>query len=222
MPQLRDLLEYVAQPGLEHIWLLLDIKVDNNNDDVMRLIAKTLDSVSPGQRPWNQRVVLGIWTARFLPLCTDYLPGYPISHIGFTTCYARQFLKIPNVSFNMLQRALLGPIGARFIRDVQKAKQPLFLWTVNEVNLMKWSIQRHVDGVITDDPKTFKQICDGWDDDREPVAKVTWSQWSYTFWIWFMTTVFWVLFKRRYPETVAQFLQKNASKRTTDRKTNHL
>lgn len=27
MPRLKDLLEYVAQPGLEEIWVLLDIKV---------------------------------------------------------------------------------------------------------------------------------------------------------------------------------------------------
>lgn len=27
MPRLVDLLEYLAQPGLEEIWLLLDIKV---------------------------------------------------------------------------------------------------------------------------------------------------------------------------------------------------
>jgi hypothetical protein len=27
MPRLADLLEYLAQPGLEDIWVLLDIKV---------------------------------------------------------------------------------------------------------------------------------------------------------------------------------------------------
>jgi phosphatidylglycerol phospholipase C len=27
MPQLRELLEYLTEPGLEDIWILLDIKV---------------------------------------------------------------------------------------------------------------------------------------------------------------------------------------------------
>ena len=27
MPRLQDLLEYLTQPGTEHVWLLLDIKV---------------------------------------------------------------------------------------------------------------------------------------------------------------------------------------------------
>lgn len=29
MPRLLDILEYLRQPGLEHIWVLLDIKVRN-------------------------------------------------------------------------------------------------------------------------------------------------------------------------------------------------
>ena len=206
MPRLQDLLDYLANPDLEHIWVLLDIKLDNNADDVMRLIAKTLESVHLGQRPWNKRIVLGIWAAKFLPLCSKYLPGYPISHISFSTCYSRQFLKVPNVSFNMLQNVLFGPIGARFIRDVQKAKRPLFVWTVNDVNLMKWDIQKNVDGVITDDPKTFKKICDDWDDTTESAARVSIRQWLYTFWLYIMIAIFSTPFKRKFPETVRQFI----------------
>jgi glycerophosphoryl diester phosphodiesterase len=181
MPRLEDLLEYVAQPGLEHMWILLDIKLDNDSEKVMALIARTIKSVQAGARPWQDRIVLGIWAAKFLPLCTKHMPGFPISHIGFSTYYARQFLEVPGVSFNMLQKVLFGPIGARFIRDVKKANRPLFVWTVNEANLMKWSIQKEVDGVITDDPKLFNQVCREYDDD-EPLVRVGWLQWIYTFW----------------------------------------
>ncbi|KAL2408359.1 Phosphatidylglycerol phospholipase C [Exophiala dermatitidis] len=208
MPRLKDLLEYVAQPGLEHIWILLDIKMDNNADDVMRLIATTLESVDPGARAWEERVVLGIWAAKFLPLCRKHMPKYPISNIGFSTCYSRQFLKVPNVSFNMLQKVLMGPVGARFIRDVRKAGRPLYVWTVNETNLMKWSIQKGMDGVITDDPKQFKRICDDWNE-QEPRAKPTWRQLLYTLWLWILIIVFSLPFKRRFPETVEQVIKKN-------------
>lgn len=34
------------------------------------------------------------------------------------------------------------------------------MWTVNERVWMKWSIRKEVDGVITDDPKLFLEICD--------------------------------------------------------------
>jgi glycerophosphoryl diester phosphodiesterase len=209
MPRLLDLLDYISQPGLEHIWLLLDIKLDNIADDVMRLIAQTVDSVPPSQsRTWRDRILLGIWAAKFLPLCSHYLPRYPITHIGFSTCYARKFLSVPNVGFNMLQKVLLGPIGTRFIRDVKEAKRHLFVWTVNEKNLMKWSIQKEVDGVITDDIKKFREICDDWSDDDEPV-QVNFAQWLYTFWLYFVVLVFGLLFRYRFPETVEDFMKTN-------------
>lgn len=207
MPQLKDLLEYLAQPEQEHIWLLLDIKVDNDANDVMRLIAETIKSTSPGSQPWNSRIVLGIWAARYLPLCAQYLPGFSISYIGFSTYLARQFLKIPTAGFNMLQKVLIGPIGTAFIKDVKKAQQPLYLWTVNEVNLMRWSIQHEVDGVITDDPKLFREICDTWNGLKEPTAKPKWSQWFNTLFLYCLLTVFWIPLRRRFPESVNTFLK---------------
>jgi glycerophosphoryl diester phosphodiesterase len=210
MPRLLDLLEYVAQPGLEYIWILLDIKLDNNSDDVMRLIAEAIVSVPPNQRRlWKDRVVLGIWAAKFLPLCTNYLPRFPTTYIGFSTCYARKFLAVPNVSFTMLQKVLLGPVGTRFIRDVKDAGRQLFVWTVNEKNLMKWSIQKEVDGVITDDTNKFREICDDWTDD-EAAVHVSFPQWLYTFWLYMVVMVFEVMFRRRFPETVEEFMKKNS------------
>ncbi len=205
MPRLLDLLEYITQPGLDHIWILLDIKLDNNADDVMRLIANTIDSVVPSQtRLWRDRILLGIWAAKFLPLCAHYLPRYPLTLIGFSTCYARKFLPVPNVSFNMLQKVLLGPIGSRFIRDVKAAERQLFVWTVNEKNLMKWSIQKEVDGVITDDVTKFRDICDDWNEDVGTIS-VSFAQWLYTFWLYLMILVFGFLFHFRFPESVEQY-----------------
>lgn len=34
---------------------------------------------------------------------------------------------------------------------------------------MKWSIRKEVDGVITDDPKKFLDVCDRWDDAERDV-----------------------------------------------------
>ena len=209
MPQLRELLEYVAQPDLQYLWILLDIKLDNDAQNVMRLIAQTMESVKPGARPWNDRIVLGIWAAKYLPLCTHHLPGFPISHIGFSTCYARQFLKVPNVSFNMLQKVLFGPIGANFIHDVREAGRQLFIWTVNDDNMMRWGIQKEVDGVITDDPKRFKEICDNWTD-NEPIARPSVAQLLYTFWLYVLIGTFFPVFKWRFPETVDQIIGRKA------------
>lgn len=171
MPRLVDLLLYLAQPDLQHIWVLLDIKTDDSAEKMMKCLAQTIPAVPPDPgRPWNHRIVLGIWAAKYLPLCDQHLPEFPISLIARTTCYARQFLSTSNVSFNMLQKMLIGPTGARFMRDVKSAGRQLFVWTVNEEIFMQWSIEKEVDGVITDEVEKFKRISQEWHEDRTPVS----------------------------------------------------
>ncbi|KAF2628376.1 tubulin-domain-containing protein [Macroventuria anomochaeta] len=163
MPRLADLLEYLAQPGLEEIWLLLDIKLDNNADDVMRLISETIRSVPPSpSKPWESRIVLGCWAAKYLPLCSQYLPGFPVSHIGFSVIVASYFFTVPNVSFNMNQAVLMPPWGKAFIRKAQRDGRPVYAWTVNDARRMRWDIQQGLDGVITDDPELFLEVRRGW------------------------------------------------------------
>ncbi|KAF2181903.1 tubulin-domain-containing protein [Zopfia rhizophila CBS 207.26] len=163
MPRLTDLLEYLAQPGMEEIWLLLDIKLDNDPEDVMRLIGSTIRSVPPSRhRPWSSRIVLGVWAAKYLPLCSNYLPNFPISHIGFSILYASHFLSVPNISFNLLQGVLMTPWGKKFINKAHCEQRPVFAWTVNEERRMRWDIRHGIDGVITDDPKKFLEVRQGW------------------------------------------------------------
>jgi phosphatidylglycerol phospholipase C len=78
--------------------------------------------------------------------------------------YARQFLKIPNVSFNMFQKVLVGPLGAKLLRDARADDRAVFVWTVNEEEWMEWSIRKAVDGVITDDPALFLDVCKRYED----------------------------------------------------------
>ncbi len=167
----------------------------------MRLIAQIISSVSPNAKHWDQRIVLGCWAAKFLPLCAKYLPTFPISHIGFSIPYARQFLSVPNVSFNMLQKTLIVPyFGAKFLRDARAKNRPVFVWTVNEESMMRWSISKKLDGVITDDPKRFLEVCDDWEHGRRKV-NITWSQWMGILWINFMVLIFGAIFWWKYGVT---------------------
>jgi hypothetical protein len=89
MPRLKDLLEYLATPGLEETWVLLDIKLplptvtealwgskvdqvkrDEHTDDLFRLIAATLADVKT-PRSWNQRVLIGCWAVSFCGFYTS-------------------------------------------------------------------------------------------------------------------------------------------------------
>lgn len=82
MPRFKDLLEYLATPGLEDIWVLLDVKVavpapgkllkmnrvdlrrkfEDDASELFKGIAATLLEVKPlPARAWNQRVLVGCW-----------------------------------------------------------------------------------------------------------------------------------------------------------------
>lgn len=157
----------------------------------MRLIAETIASVPPNPlKPWNQRLVLGCWAAKSLPLCSKYLPTFPISHIGFSIPYARQFLSVTNVSFNMLQKTLIVPyFGKRFMRDVKHKGRPIFAWTVNEEDMMRWCISQGLDGVITDDPKKFLAVCEDWERGKREIH-ISWGQWMMILWVNLMVLAF--------------------------------
>lgn len=184
----------------------------------MRLIADAIEKTPPHpQKSWNHRIVLGCWAvsealelhqgswvlltkkkAKYIPLCALHLPNFPIMHIGFSLSYARRFFSIPNVSFNMLQKILMGPAGARFLRDARRLGRPVLCWTVNEENLMRWSIKNGLDGVITDDPKSFLEVCDQWEQGKRKIY-IQPKDFLLVLWLNLMVALFGRLFQWKYP-----------------------
>ena len=141
-------------------------------------------------------MVLGCWAAKYLPLAHTHLPGFPISHIGFSTSYARQFFDMPNVSFNMLCPILQAPGGRKFIREVQALKRPIFAWTVNVEEKMEWCIRRKLDGVLTDDPKLFRQVCERYDD-KQPERRMPLKHFLAAVRIWLFALLFGSLYRHK-------------------------
>ena len=220
MPRLRDLLEYLTQPELEEIWLLLDVKLDNDAERIMRLMASAIAEVKPpASKPWENRIVLGLWAAKYLPLAAQYFPGYPVMHIGISVSYARHFFTVPEVGFNMLMPLLIGPGGKKFIRDRQtKYNRKLLAWTVNSPDRMKWCIRRKLDGVITDDPKLFLQVRDNFDEQaRVPWIPVGFMDFIDLARIWLLIAVMFRIFFKKLlspvasPELIKRVPQSSAS-----------
>ncbi|KAF3762881.1 PLC-like phosphodiesterase [Cryphonectria parasitica EP155] len=169
MPRLSELLAYLAEPGNEAVWLLLDIKIDDPAGEMIPRIAETILREAPQPPPsaaWTRRVVLGCWTAKHLRLCHELLPGFAIAWIGVTLPLARQYLRVPNVAINMRQEPLYCLGGPRFIRDCQEDGRPLYAWTVNKVSWMRWAIRKKLDCIMTDDPKLFLEVLED-DDDND-------------------------------------------------------
>lgn len=194
MARLQDLLEYLCQPGLEDVWCLLDIKLDNDAEDIMRLIGSTIAKTRAlPNKPWNQRILLGMWAAKHLAPAKTFLPGFSGIHIGYKMSYARNFLDVEFVAFNMLIHMLLAPGGKRFIRECKEKQRQLIAWTVNDKWRMEWCIRRKFDGIITDDPVLFKKTCEEFDEyAREPWMPISWTAVYQTLRMWiFVNCLHW-------------------------------
>ena len=64
--------------------------------------------------------------------------------------------------------------------------------------MMRWSINKEVDGVITDDPKRFLEVCREWEDQGRRDVVLSWTQWAQVAWIFLMRCAFEVIFHLRY------------------------
>ncbi|UNI15827.1 Lysophospholipase D gdpd1 [Purpureocillium takamizusanense] len=168
------------------LWVLLDIKIDDEPRALMRAIAAAIAQVPPSSAiPWEQRILLGCWNAALIEAASQALPGFPLAHIGYSLSYARHFFPVPDLAFNVAQAALLAPLrGRAFMRAVRARGRSLFVWTVNTERGMEWCIRQNqssssssssasssslrgprlVDGVITDDPKLYLSVCRRYED----------------------------------------------------------
>jgi len=135
----------------------------------MHRIAQTLSSLPlpPTSLPWSQRIILGCWSASYLPFRAKYLPAHEVALISFDLSYARQFLSTPNLSFSVNRHILMGPFGRGFLEETRAAGRKVYLWTVNAPNLMRWGIRRGVEGIITDDPALYGRVCGAWERERK-------------------------------------------------------
>jgi len=98
----------------------------------------------------------------------------------------------------MFQLLIVGPFGEALLRDVRRSypDRSLFLWTVNEESWMKWSIRQQVDGVVTDDPKMFWEVCKTHvSDEKLHHSK---SSWKAIFWQHYRNWAFGVSFRLRH------------------------
>jgi hypothetical protein len=166
----------------------------------MRLIGDTIRSVPPSPtRPWQDRIVLGVWAAKYLPLCSRYIPGFPVSHIGFSTLIASYFFTVTNISFNMAQLVLMTPWGGAFVRKAHRDKRAVYAWTVNDEARMRWDIRQGLDGVVTDDPKLFLEVRNSWHEGTKDGLRImdALDIVRVNFFTMIYTLLFWVMFGMR-------------------------
>ncbi|KAK5628812.1 hypothetical protein RRF57_004527 [Xylaria bambusicola] len=182
MPRLLDLLEYLAQPEQERIWVLFDIKPGDNMNELVSRIAHTIESVPTTGRPWNDRIMLGPWTAECVASCLRHFPVFPIALIAVSPSYTTAMLQVPNLNFNLLNYTFATSRGSRFMREAKQHGRFILSWTNNEAEWMARSLSGEVDAVITDDLKKFLEIR-GQSHSKEMQLVAKWSVKETSFWI---------------------------------------
>ncbi|KAF5689801.1 glycerophosphoryl diester phosphodiesterase [Fusarium denticulatum] len=182
MPRLKDFLQWLIQSEMQDIWVVLDIKLDDDPAQLMAAIARDLDAVQ-APVPWDQRIILGCWNASFLQAARSQLPTYPLAHISTSVLYSHHFLRVPNLGFNLNHKTLIGPSGRLFLRELGKTDKLLMTWTVNEPRHMEWCIRQNlchprrrngmiegpalIDGVITDNPGLYLEMCERFENEMD-------------------------------------------------------
>ncbi|KAJ4155620.1 hypothetical protein LMH87_000856 [Akanthomyces muscarius] len=189
MPRLSDVLGLLAEDGMQKTWCVLDIKIDDDADQLLSSMRQVLDSVK-GPVPWEERILLGCWNATYITTARRLLPTFPLSHISWSRSYSQHFgTAIPNLGFSLHFSTLSGLLGRRFLRHARGAHPmvpaaPVMTWTVNQDNWMWWLLDRNLvrdhqggkdvvssarvlDAVITDDPRQFRAACERWEDELD-------------------------------------------------------
>ncbi|KAK8110183.1 glycerophosphoryl diester phosphodiesterase [Apiospora kogelbergensis] len=183
MCRLVELLEYVTQPELGHVWLLLDIKRDDAADELLKRLSAAFAHVPSPSRPWEQRVILAIWDAPWLAACTQYLPGFPLALTTPSPVYASAMLPIPGLHMSLLNYSFSTRRGANFRDEATSLGRKVFSWTDTAPEWMALSVENKVDGVITDDPEGFIRLCAQWKDEEKRRKARKWTMWEAVFWL---------------------------------------
>lgn len=178
---LRGLLEWLVEGEGEDswkagMWVLLDIKMDDDPVLLLAAIKRAVDEVPSGKTAWEKRIVLGCWNASTLLAARRLLPSHATAHIGTSHRYAQTFTaKLPTLALNLAYTAV-----------PPKTSQPLYAWTVNDEATMRWAL-RHpcVDAVVTDDPARFRALCARVEDELAGrVAARSMGVWASLAWRW--------------------------------------
>lgn len=185
LPRLADLLRLLTIPGRESAWIYVDIRWTNIPEHIMESIAMEITRIDAGNNQrWEDRLVLGLWSANYLSVAKQYLPGFSVLHIGFSIPYSRPFQSEPHIDMSM-HLPVLFTLDGWWFRKYVVGQRSLLIWTVNSVPGMEWCIEHKVAGVLTDHPALFLDVCEHYDDKHtKTTLRFQWDMFKNGMLIW--------------------------------------
>lgn len=117
IPTFRETIALLMLPENNHVYLNIDVKVDNDPEILFKLINEAVSAHENYATALGPRLVLGLWHPKYVEPATRILPYIRLAHIGMSPAMARKYFWKDCTSFSMNFSCLVGGDGEAFRRE---------------------------------------------------------------------------------------------------------
>lgn len=121
IPTFRETIELLMKPENRHVFLNIDVKVDNPPERLFALMHEIVSAHEDYETVLAPRLVLGLWHPKYIKPAQELIPYIRITHIGMSTALARKHFWASCNSFSMNFACLVGSDGEAFRADCKAA-----------------------------------------------------------------------------------------------------
>lgn len=155
IPTFRETIDLLMKPENNHVFLNIDVKVDNDPIKLFTLMHEIIASHENYQETLAPRLILGLWHPKYVGPAVSLLPYMKLTHIGMSPSLARKYFWKECNSFSMNFSCLVGADGEAFRKECKAEGKDLFVWTVNKraemIEATKWGVK----AILTDRTAEF-------------------------------------------------------------------
>lgn len=113
------------RPENSHVFLNIDVKVDNDPETLFTLMHDIISAHDNYEIALGPRLVLGLWHPKYVEPATRLLPYIRLAHIGLSPSMARKYFWTACSSFSMNFSCLVGSDGEAFRNECRLANKDL-------------------------------------------------------------------------------------------------
>lgn len=155
IPTFRETLDLLMRPENLHVYLNIDVKVDNEPVQLFTLMHAIISTHPDYETKLGPRLVLGLWHPKYVTPACELLPYIRLAHIGMSPSMARKYFWDACDSFSMNFSCLVGNDGEQFRKECKTANKDLYVWTVNKRSEMIEATKWGAKAILTDRTAEF-------------------------------------------------------------------
>ena len=125
IPTFRETIALLMRPENIHVFLNIDVKVDNDPERLFTLMHDIVASYPDYETLLAPRLVLGLWHPKYIEPATRLIPYIRLTHIGMSPALARKYFWASCGAFSMNFSCLVGADGEAFRQECKAANKDL-------------------------------------------------------------------------------------------------